>query len=229
MLRLLLDGGASISAVDSRAGRRCTTPADSGHRDAAAFLLSRGADVGAAAADGWTPLHFAAANGNADTAALLLRHGAAVDAATAGRTALQVAAHSGMHAQAAPEDGGGDVPAAGQLDIPAAQGHLDTALLLIQHGAAYADVPDAFTAALAPRLAGVVGDAAGTRRALQALTVAAAREMARLRLERAAAADQQAAAEAARAALAAERAAWEQAQAAAEGGGQPAAKRARHG
>ena len=238
------NAGASVSAADEEGVTALHAACYRGHTNAVAFLIRRGVDV-----NGGRPLDYAARGGFVDVAALLLRHGAAAAAVTGGgRTALEVAAHGEAirHWQAAPgapEAGGPAAPVAAQLDIPAAQGHLDTALLLIEHGAPFAGEPDVFAAALAPRLAGIVNDAARTRRALQALTVAAASEMARLRVERAAAAreraaaeavraaavDQQAAANAARAALAAERAAWEQAKAAAaqQGGGERATKRAR--
>ncbi len=60
---------------------------EQGHRDVAALLLDRGADVNARDDSGYTPLHFAARwQGNTDLAALLLERGAYVNALTDGLT-----------------------------------------------------------------------------------------------------------------------------------------------
>ena len=92
---LLLDHGAEINAKNRHAvyGPENTPLAAQvymRHRDVAALLLERGADVDQADRAGFTPLHLAAANGRAELVELLLAHGA--DPSPRTRTDVPVAA-----------------------------------------------------------------------------------------------------------------------------------------
>lgn len=175
-LRALLDGGSDPNGVDAAAHEGRNVPR--------------------------TPLAWAAARGRTAAAALLLRYGAAVGAAAAdGQTPLDWAANQAnpFFQAGAAAAGGNHAPA---VIIPAAaQGRLDVALLLVQHGAAVGRLlPAEFASALAVRLFGEVRKdaAARARGELQALAIGAAREMAclqRVRAAAAAAATQAAAAE----------------------------------
>ena len=164
-----------------------------GHADAAALLLSHGADVNAADDNGCTCAHWAVIHDN-DAALLrtLLRAGARIDVQDSdGRTPLHLAARHGRMTllrmmldargiAGQPEGGARAVAAA------AGAGHVDAAMLLVRAGAALPDV--ARGSPLAAALAAEVRAVPEARRGLQQLVVGAAGEMARLERARAAAA-----------------------------------------
>ncbi|CAK0798599.1 unnamed protein product, partial [Prorocentrum cordatum] len=80
-----------------------------GHREVAAFLISKGADVDHADEAGWTPLHSCASTGRAEIVELLLE----------GRADANAAVSSG----------------ATPLHFAASKGHADVLRLLLAHGA----------------------------------------------------------------------------------------------
>ena len=101
----LVAHGAGVDAVSRNPMRVRPLHSALAHRDAAAafkiagILLSHGAEVNAAQAGGWTPLHQAATHGLADLAALLLAHGAdAAAKAENGKSPIDMAAKSGKKA-----------------------------------------------------------------------------------------------------------------------------------
>lgn len=103
---LLLAHGASLTAVSSGPERnRPLNAALAGACDAAIVraLVAARADVNAAGAGGWTPLHVAASRGRQDLVRFLVREGAAVSAKSEdGKTAADIAAARG-HAALAEE------------------------------------------------------------------------------------------------------------------------------
>ena len=101
----LVAHGAAVDAVSRNPMRVRPLHSALAHRDAAAvfkvagILLSHGAEVNAAQAGGWTPLHQAATHGLADLAALLLAHGAdAAAKAENGKSPIDMAAQGGKKA-----------------------------------------------------------------------------------------------------------------------------------
>jgi len=100
-----------------------------------AWLVEHGADVNAAAKDGWTVLHSAASNG-IEVVAWLVEHGADVKAADKdGQTVLHWAASNGkLEVVAWLVERGADVTAKGSwgtaLDVAAKWGHTDVVKLL---------------------------------------------------------------------------------------------------
>ncbi|TET36367.1 MAG: hypothetical protein E3J72_09015 [Planctomycetota bacterium] len=116
--------------------------AKNGWKDAAALLLSKGADVNAKTNNGWTPLHWAANNGHKDAAVFLIEKCADVNAKdNGGGTPLHWAAWSG-HKDTAELliEKGADVNAKANdgwtpLHNTARWGHKDAAALLIEKGA----------------------------------------------------------------------------------------------
>lgn len=76
----LLDRGADVNEAATSGRATGYTPlmtaARGGHAELVGFLIDRGADAGARAADGSTPLRLARSGGHEDIATLLERHGA---------------------------------------------------------------------------------------------------------------------------------------------------------
>ncbi len=124
VVKLLLDYGADLGAVDGQGYSALSAALIGGHPEtvelligkgahlayagsladaaargdpaAAVSLLGAGAQVNARAEGGLTPLHCAVGAGRADVARTLIQHGADLDAATGrGRTALHLAAWGG--------------------------------------------------------------------------------------------------------------------------------------
>lgn len=139
IIRLLLDHGAD---VDIRGDKpEGWTPlhiaATHGRLAAAAYLVIRGADLGAKDADGGTALHRPATSGEADMVLWLLDHGAEIEAErNDGNTALALAVLYGKSqaVEVLVQNG------ATGLDIrsmfyAAARGHLDVMRILKDHGA----------------------------------------------------------------------------------------------
>lgn len=142
-LRELVNGDAKLLGARSHDG---WTPlhlaAHFGQKEAAAFLLAKGADVHARSTNPLenTPLHAAIAGRQHTLVALLLQHGADPDAAYAGHgSALYVAAHGGddasarllLCAKARPDAPGADGKT--PLQIARERGHEKVARLLEQH------------------------------------------------------------------------------------------------
>jgi len=78
---LLIDKGASITAVDNYGMTPLHAAADRGHSWTASLLLDKGANIEAINNLRWTPLHNAANNGHTATVTLLLSRGANYNAA----------------------------------------------------------------------------------------------------------------------------------------------------
>ncbi len=88
-LRVALDGGADVDAVDRQERTALHNAAIDGRGDMAELLLDHVADPNAGDAQQWTPLHFAAREQHVALAELLLRRGASIDAVdTFGNTPL---------------------------------------------------------------------------------------------------------------------------------------------
>jgi uncharacterized protein len=75
-VRLFLDHGVAIDAVDTNGRTTLIEAAFGGHFDTVDELLKRGANVNAQDGDGWTALMEAASKGRVDLVRTLLAHGA---------------------------------------------------------------------------------------------------------------------------------------------------------
>jgi ankyrin repeat protein len=106
---LLADPRTQVDAQAINGNTALMMAAYKGNQPAVEALLARGAAVNR---PGWTALHYAAASGSNAIAGLLLEHGARVDAV-------------------APSDKGAYTP----LMMAAREGHEDSALFLLDHGA----------------------------------------------------------------------------------------------
>ncbi|XP_078460251.1 uncharacterized protein LOC144938283 isoform X2 [Lampetra fluviatilis] len=101
-LRLLLQSGAMVDAVDGYKRRALHYAAERSFSDCVALLLAAGAGASPPDGNGDTPLHWAAFRGRAGSARALLRGGACCRAADAhGETPLHWAAKRGQRAIAA--------------------------------------------------------------------------------------------------------------------------------
>jgi uncharacterized protein len=88
-----------IGSADDRSRRKDRAPLSGSRRQHAPHheLLDQGADVNAADAAGWTPLHFAAQDYRVDAVATLIAAGAEIDARNRfGATPLSVAVFNSM-------------------------------------------------------------------------------------------------------------------------------------
>lgn len=140
ILRLLLDQGAD---VDIRGDKpQGETPlhiaAQHGKLAAAAFLVTRGAEIKATYADGETALHRAAGSGEAEMVQWLLEHGAEIEARrNDGDTAISLAAIYGHRrvVEVLVENGVTDLELARSMLYAAGGGHLDVMRVLKIHGA----------------------------------------------------------------------------------------------
>jgi len=106
---LLADPRIQVDAQAMNGNTALMMAAYKGNQPAVEALLARGAAVNR---PGWTALHYAAAGGSNAIAGLLLAHGARIDAV-------------------APSDKGAYTP----LMMAAREGHEDSALFLLDHGA----------------------------------------------------------------------------------------------
>lgn len=99
----LLDRGADPGALSrNRSGNTALHAALAGRRfETARLLVERGADVNAADAEGWTPVHLAAHSGDEDMVRFLLERGASPIAVNAnGQIAADLAEQNGHEAVA---------------------------------------------------------------------------------------------------------------------------------
>ena len=80
VVRLLVERGADVNALDGSRIAPLHSVASRGHLEAASLLVARGARLDARMADGATPLHLAARNGHAEVAGWLFEKGAPLDA-----------------------------------------------------------------------------------------------------------------------------------------------------
>jgi ankyrin repeat protein len=72
MMRLLLDKGADVNAVNSEGATPLHLGVKSGHGTMVAELLQRGADPARTDAAGWLPLHYAVNAGDEECLRILL-------------------------------------------------------------------------------------------------------------------------------------------------------------
>ncbi len=95
-VKLLLEKGAKIDAVDWYGRTALVYAAESGHEEIVRLLLERGAEIDAVDGGGWTALMYAARDGREKVVRLLLERGAEIDAVDGGGwTALIRAARDG--------------------------------------------------------------------------------------------------------------------------------------
>ena len=88
-MRLLIDAGASLDAVDAEGATALLHAASEGHARICSLLLALGTDVTARDKGGCTALHVAALEGNVSAIEVLVRGGAKLnDAANAVYLAL---------------------------------------------------------------------------------------------------------------------------------------------
>ena len=98
-----LASGTDVNAEDALYG---DTPllwsTGFGHKEVAALLIAKGADVNAKAEGGWTPLHYATGGDDKDIAELLIANGAGANAKNkpTGWTPLDCTGINGDHATA---------------------------------------------------------------------------------------------------------------------------------
>ena len=79
-VRVLLDAGADVDAIDNNGWRALHIAAQNGHLEVVQVLLDAGADVHATNNRGLTALHTASQNGHLEVVQVLLDTGADVDA-----------------------------------------------------------------------------------------------------------------------------------------------------
>ncbi|MEN6333061.1 MAG: serpin family protein [Phycisphaerales bacterium] len=94
MVKLLVDKGADVKAVDSGGGTPLHEAAGAGREEIVRFLVDKGADVNAVDSDGGTPLSDAAGWGSDGVVRFLLEKGARTDG-DIGATAVHQAAEFG--------------------------------------------------------------------------------------------------------------------------------------
>ncbi|KAH0419847.1 hypothetical protein CcaCcLH18_14269 [Colletotrichum camelliae] len=96
MVRLLLEKGADMNAVDNEGQTPMYVASYYGHLDVLQHLIKRGADKDIPNKDSWTPLYTASRNGHLEVVRLLVQNGAdLIAAANTGRTPLYETAHHG--------------------------------------------------------------------------------------------------------------------------------------
>ncbi|TNM86767.1 hypothetical protein fugu_006997 [Takifugu bimaculatus] len=101
MVKLLLNKGANLSAMDKKERQPIHCAAYLGHADVVKLLVSRSADKSCKDKQGYTPLHAAAASGHIEIVKYLLRMGAEIDEPNGfGNTPLHVACYMGQEAVA---------------------------------------------------------------------------------------------------------------------------------
>ena len=95
-MKVLLENGADVNAVDKWKRSALFPAASAGHLDAVKVLIQNGADVNAFDAEEYTALHLAAEEGDVDIVKVLIQNGADVNAVgKISGTALQSSAHYG--------------------------------------------------------------------------------------------------------------------------------------
>ena len=87
-MKVLIQNGADVNAVDKNKLTALHIAAKKGHVDVAKVLIQNGADVNAVDKNKFTALHFAAENGHVDVAKVLIQNGADVNAVDDRKTAL---------------------------------------------------------------------------------------------------------------------------------------------
>ncbi len=96
IVKLFLDKGADVNAIDTRGGTALIFTAYSGHLDVIKLLFDKGADVNAKSSDGLTALMLASCAGNQDIVRMLLDKGAKINEQTiTGNCALLLASSKG--------------------------------------------------------------------------------------------------------------------------------------
>uniref|UniRef100_A0A8C9ZU57 Ankyrin repeat domain 52a n=1 Tax=Sander lucioperca TaxID=283035 RepID=A0A8C9ZU57_SANLU len=98
MVKLLLNKGANLSAIDKKERQPIHCAAYLGHSEIVKLLVSRSADKSCKDKQGYTPLHAAAASGHLEIVKYLLRMGTEPNGF--GNTALHVACYMGQEAVA---------------------------------------------------------------------------------------------------------------------------------
>ena len=80
MIKVLLEAGASLSAVNIRGMTPLHRAAWEGYTEVTKVLVKAGASVSAVDNNGWTPLHLAAGEGHTEVTKVLLEAGASLSA-----------------------------------------------------------------------------------------------------------------------------------------------------
>jgi ankyrin repeat protein len=141
--RILIEGGADVSALDDDGRTTLHLASQSGHLEVARMLVERDADVSAQDDDGRTTLHLASKSGHLEVARILIEGGADVSAQDEdGRTPLHLASKAGrLEVARMLIERGADVSALdneGQtpLQVASGAGEPEVAHMLIERGAA---------------------------------------------------------------------------------------------